>query len=239
MALQGYYLYRSSERGQTILIARSRIPILGGELLRGVSRFPSVFLVIHTTILVLVFIATLFVESSEGTVWENANFTNITTLSRGGDTILWTRESKYENVTCIKKTNTHAQFWPVAFNGEYSKHGLALFDSFCQAEAPGFSPLLTVNCVPMANRSTCDLDEISFPYLVNFESTFITSTSYPPSNYRVDEYSFSNLRSVNQSNFPLATELIATKGILFRFGLIKEFTLPRKEGYIIFIHNSS
>ena len=62
-----------------VVIARSRVPIVAGELLRGVSLFPSIFVIVNVLVLFLVFAAMLAVDADKRKRWEPSVFRNITT----------------------------------------------------------------------------------------------------------------------------------------------------------------
>lgn len=80
LARQAYRLYMLAWSGRTIPLAGSRVRILGGELLRGFSRWPSVFIVINLNVLVCLCFATLSVDADKEMRWERVSFRNITTL---------------------------------------------------------------------------------------------------------------------------------------------------------------
>lgn len=81
LALQGWYLFLMASSGRDVAIARSRNLIVAGELLRGVSRLPSIFVRANIAVLLCVFGATLGVDGDMRQDWERASFRNITTFS--------------------------------------------------------------------------------------------------------------------------------------------------------------
>lgn len=76
-ALQAYYHFRSALLNDAeITVKRSRIPVISGYLLAGRTRFPSVFIVVHIVVVLLVFVATMGVAGGSVPVWEPLQFTH-------------------------------------------------------------------------------------------------------------------------------------------------------------------
>lgn len=45
--MQGFYIYWRAKQGAIVPLARSRIPLISGELLQGMTRLPSIFVIIN------------------------------------------------------------------------------------------------------------------------------------------------------------------------------------------------
>lgn len=177
LTLQAYYLHKRVRSGYTVPLARSRIPIVGGELLRGVTRWPSLFCVVNLTMLGFLCLATLGVDADEKPRWERASFHNITALSKprnfnmskAGDSLftslrenvtysLYFRKSNFENTTCKTRNTTHADYWPIVFNGTQRWHKWFADNASCLANANATIPLLTTSCFLVDELEACSLD---------------------------------------------------------------------------------
>ena len=177
LALQGYYLYRRAIGGHDVPIARSRIPIVTGELLRGSTKWPSIFEFINIGTYGMLFFATLGVDADLVEDWIPQSFQNITTLAmpKASTTIpndiIQIGEGlgrNYRNLTCKTVNETHALFWPSAFDvkdttrrtsSNKTEHLWAAQNLTCQEDAPGYSPLVTVQCT-RTERASCHIDDV-------------------------------------------------------------------------------
>lgn len=88
MALQRYSIYRHVSSGGHARIALSRIPILSGELLRGVGRLAFVLTFVKGAAIVLPFFAILGINGQSNSVWVEDygglnGYTQMTSLRSG------------------------------------------------------------------------------------------------------------------------------------------------------------
>ena len=73
-ALQSYYLFTRVQAGIKMQLVRLKIPIVGGELLRGTIGFPSIFVLFNFGTLICLFFATIGVEDEQRNPWVSSHF---------------------------------------------------------------------------------------------------------------------------------------------------------------------
>lgn len=133
LGLQGYYLYRMVRAGRRVPLARSRIPIVSGELLRGVTRFPSIFVLANVAVLLILFFGTLGVSGKTILDWEPTNLQVVSTFPTHyfATSQSWVigpsgRRRRIPGrfpapderflSTCLTRNLTYLAYWPVAYN---------------------------------------------------------------------------------------------------------------------------
>lgn len=94
LAWQGYYLYRMARMRRRVPPARSRIPIVSGELLRVVTEYPSVFVLANVAVLFILFFATLGVRGKTILDWKPTNLQVVSSFPPS-----YFKTSEFESVT--------------------------------------------------------------------------------------------------------------------------------------------
>ena len=162
LALQGYYLRTRVQAGIKVQLVRSKLPIVGGELLHGTSGLPSIFVLFNLGALICLFFATLGVDADERDRWVSSPFEYTSTLSQQSNnkTLFSFDRSVRRNLTCKTGDGTRAHYWHVAFNesGEVSYNRSLVKNVFCQAKAPHAQPMLGTQCVPSEGETECLLN---------------------------------------------------------------------------------
>ena len=190
-ALQGYYIYYYVSKGGTIPLARSRIPILSGELLRGNTRLPSIFIVCNGMMIVLAFVATLGVNGQSGTTWLRRPdaFNAITSLVSGKPANGSTRA---RSLVCSSRAEDELVFWPYAFY--YNARSDIEYSGTCQRGAPDTKPLLSVNCVRYSSTLSNSNYRSADPCYLTQSRRFTISLK---TDYNLDEKTLSRMKEYN------------------------------------------
>lgn len=221
LALQGYYYYKLAYSGHRVPIARSRVPLVSGELLRGLTRFPSIFVLGNVAVLVLILFATLGVNGETRDLWIPNAFTNITSLS----SIVHKTPSGHKKYTisCSEESDTDVKYWPVAFNQSESRN----HNWTCQQGAPEVEPMLTVRCVPH-NGEPCLLKDDSLTIHLTTKiapQLNITWKTRNAANVDLKEYSVinttANIAQGSEVN-SIFEELNGHKGYAFLIHILKK-----------------
>ena len=130
-------------------LVRSKIPIVGGELLHGTTGFPSIFVLFNVGALVCLFFATLGVEPDRRNRWISFPFQYVSTLSQQSKNISFLQFDNSVNLNLACKTGnaSHVIYWHVAFNesGELLNNRSLVKNVFCQASAPHAQPILSAH----------------------------------------------------------------------------------------------
>ena len=182
-ALQGYYLCRIALSGRPVPVARSRIPIVSGELLRG-----TFFIIANFIALVIMFFATLGINGETQDLWEPIPRTKITTLSSVNN------DSKFEMpkeqvLACSNRSETQVYYWPIGFNLNSTNSPT---DIECQKAAPRTKPMLVAQCVPLAGMPCFLENDDPLKSILKMTIDRSYKKIWNHSEYFVDEYRFSN-----------------------------------------------
>ena len=164
LALQGYYFYTRVRAGHTVQLTRSRIPIVGGELLHGDTRWSFMFVLIYIAAILCLFFATLGVDSDKRHPLELSSFNNITTLSEPFDntTVFAPLLGEFHNLTCRTGNETHAHYWSATFNA--TPYGNSNYfkwvgeNASCQADSPQARRVVSAQCIPNIIGNECLLN---------------------------------------------------------------------------------
>lgn len=150
-----------------MLMARSRIPVISGELLRGMTRFPSIFVILNAMVLVLLFIGALGVNGETRPRYTPMDLTNVTSFY-GDETLFGYGDNPLENelrpaaYSCSNRTSKTITFWPTAFN--ISRDGSRPHNVSCQYgdqyRPEKVEPLLRMECVNVRNDASCSLNAV-------------------------------------------------------------------------------
>lgn len=249
MALQGLYMYKLTKAGRKVQLARSRVPIIAGELLMGVSRLPSAFVLVNIGVFLCIFFATLGVDADEQDVWKRGSFSNVTTLTIPSTISNTSKYSIHEPgdaryLTCMTSNETHAQYWPSAFN----KEGRWAYNASCQTGARGYDPMLTVECVPRGKKE-CLLDDRpeGFGLLFGNTSKNIVKDNNDPPLYWVEEHKIvvetpSTFNwQFTRAGEPLPNEIVGSQGFVYVFRHPSPSVFPDwgNDSLIMLVHNST
>lgn len=151
-ALQSYYLFRAAMRNEKITLKRSHIPIVSGELLAGLTRFPSIFILAHAGIIALTFAAALGVEGGDEDVYKDLGYhyiTSISTKSIPFENLHLQRSFKFAALECRDENPGSMTIWPLASMSKALSKNIT-----CARNMPGLPPTMRVQCT---FRGRCDI----------------------------------------------------------------------------------
>ena len=239
-ALQGYYLHTRVQAGIKVQLVRSKIPIVGGELLHGTTGLPSIFVLFNLGALICLFFATLGVEAEERNWWVSSPFQYTTTLSQKSInmTFLHFGHSATLNLSCKTGNRTNAHYWHVAFNesGELLNNRSLVKNVICQANAPHTQPMLSAQCVPASGETGCLLD--AFPQMYSFEgrksSTIVHKIT---DSIEVEEQFYTNYSRVSRfpgSGSPQSFSGIAARVFVYRTIDLSQRNISNSPAYFFF-----
>ena len=238
LSLQGYYLLTRARAGQAVSLARSRMPIVGGELLRGTTRWPSVFVLINAGALFCLFFATLGVKADRRYPYVLSSFNFTTTLSEPFNESFFiyppnnslenkTSSNVLNNMTCSTRNDTHAHYWSAAFNATLAGSTIYVVGNSisCQAKAPAVHPMLTADCVSDDEEKECFLDAAHLYAVVRQVRVRLQTIRKFSNSEWVEEYVFTDwqknwtdLRTVTQSDsYNILNQIVGTSGRIFVF----------------------
>lgn len=151
-------------------MACSRVPLITGELLQGLTRLPSIFVIGNGVILVLLFVGALGANGETRPRYFGINLTNVSSLSGKTDlpvsgSLSLLHKLKPIVLGCSERTMTTVQYSLTVFN--LSADGNQPLEATCQHD--GFyrpervESLLHAECIYPSNTS-CTFDALS-PYM--------------------------------------------------------------------------
>lgn len=233
--LQSYYLFHRARSGKNIILARSRVPIVSGELLQDSLNFPSVFIILNVIAIVVAFIATLGINGETIPRFVSFKASNVTSISKGIPLITSANYSKLENrlrpysLSCFKRNTTSLSYWPVAYDSRV--YDTIPINMQCprgtDAEAPPtWEPLLKAECIAGRQYDNCTLDQIHSINWVWFSASTEVHSEIILPNRTIENRKIYKLSNTRQTSGNEAKNQFANRsGFAVVFGFYQPGTL--------------
>lgn len=211
LCLQGLHYYKLAIRGRRLPLARSRVPIVAGELLRGLSPVPSVYVFLNATVIVLAFFAAFGVNGQIESLQRSVPMQHLvrpifhsklynTTPTNSTDWIISVK-------SCTRQTASTIEYWPVAFNT--TARTIDWNTVRCLQDSPSFKPLLNVSCIVPPGQPNCWLSQ-AYRNNGNYNIIVVIASTIKPLGF------FTIQRIITRQDtgidFPAAGDVVVTNG---------------------------
>lgn len=230
-----FYISKYKRSDTTVRLARTRVPVVGAELLTGSIRLPNVFVLVHIGVLAALFVDTLGVEPGLKPASRRASFTNIMILSMpdrstsvfinlpDGNTTaaLSFIITSFEDRSCKTRNRTHGIFWPIAFNGSLRRtpemNEWQENRASGEAEAPGIQPLFTLECILLPEKDSCTIDDLDGTFVIKVVPSSANATIVRPTEGTYIVYR--QITVPREKNINIIPDLVESTGYAFEFHL--------------------